>query len=288
MELLVSAERFDLLEGVMSQAEELLFWLGLCGYTFSFLFYVFGLAFKREGWLGIAHRMLWGGFIMETATIGIRWIAGGHIPVNNTYEQNLLGSWAAAGMFLFLSQFREKLRALGAAVSAVCLLVLGYGYFTRTEAGPLSLGLKSAWLVIHVLFAWIAFGCFTIALGVSVIYLFKRSGRTRFWDTVAPGLDELDDLGYRFVGVGFVTLFVMIASGAVWANSIWGHYWQWDPVETWSLVTILIYGSYLHLHRLQSWKGVRSAWLLVGAFVLLRHHALRLSLCLPMSCSVGR
>ena len=34
--------------------------------------------------------------------------------------------------------------------------------------------------------------------------------------------------------------------GGVWANESWGRYWGWDPKETWSLVTILVYAFVVH------------------------------------------
>ena len=32
-----------------------------------------------------------------------------------------------------------------------------------------------------------------------------------------------------------------IIIGSVWANISWGNYWAWDPKETWSLITLMIY-----------------------------------------------
>ncbi|GAB4253922.1 MAG: c-type cytochrome biogenesis protein CcsB [Thermoleophilia bacterium] len=80
-----------------------------------------------------------------------------------------------------------------------------------------------------------------------------------------PQLGRLDELSYQFVVAGFLFCGVMIASGSVWANNAWGQYWGWDPVETWSLVTWLVYGLYLHLRLKRGWWGTRSAWYSLGA-----------------------
>jgi ABC-type transport system involved in cytochrome c biogenesis permease subunit len=57
----------------------------------------------------------------------------------------------------------------------------------------------------------------------------------------------------------------MIASGAIWAHGLWGRYWGWDPVETWSLISWLTYGLNLHLRVSLGWRGRRAAWLAIGS-----------------------
>jgi cytochrome c-type biogenesis protein CcsB len=81
-----------------------------------------------------------------------------------------------------------------------------------------------------------------------------------------PRQEILDDLSFRFVGFGFIVLGMMIAAGAIWANEAWGRYWGWDPIETWSLVSWLVYAAYLHTRLTLGWKGRRSAWF--GALAL--------------------
>jgi ABC-type transport system involved in cytochrome c biogenesis permease subunit len=44
----------------------------------------------------------------------------------------------------------------------------------------------------------------------------------------------------------FICHSFMLVAGAVWAHSAWGHYWSWDPLETWTLVTWLMLGGTLH------------------------------------------
>ena len=56
----------------------------------------------------------------------------------------------------------------------------------------------------------------------------------------------------------------MIASGAIWARELWGSYWSWDPVETWSLVTWLMYGLTIHLRLTRGWRGARFARMAIG------------------------
>ena len=81
-----------------------------------------------------------------------------------------------------------------------------------------------------------------------------------------PKPQVLDEIGYRAVVVGYPFLTLTIILGAVWANTAWGTYWSWDPKETASLLTWLVYGAYLHARVVRGWRGQRAAWLLILGF----------------------
>ncbi|MGE5751773.1 MAG: c-type cytochrome biogenesis protein CcsB [Nitrospirota bacterium] len=74
-----------------------------------------------------------------------------------------------------------------------------------------------------------------------------------------PAQDQLDDVTYRMIAIGWPLLTGGIITGAVWANSAWGTYWGWDPKETWSLITWFIYAIYLHARYVRGWKGTQMA-----------------------------
>jgi len=74
-----------------------------------------------------------------------------------------------------------------------------------------------------------------------------------------PAQHQLDDVTYRMIAIGWPLLTGGIITGAVWANSAWGSYWNWDPKETWSLITWFIYAVYLHARYVRGWKGTQMA-----------------------------
>ena len=78
--------------------------------------------------------------------------------------------------------------------------------------------------------------------------------------------DLLEMLLHRTVILGFVFLAIGIVTGSIWAHQAWGRYWGWDPKETWSLLTWLIYGIYLHVRFMWGRKDVGSFWLAVLGF----------------------
>jgi ABC-type transport system involved in cytochrome c biogenesis permease subunit len=95
----------------------------------------------------------------------------------------------------------------------------------------------------------------------------ERRGRSEGISKKIPDLDIVDNLIFRFIIFGFIADTVMIATGSIWAHGLWGRYWGWDPIETWSLVSWLIYGAAVHLRLTMGWKNRRMAWLAIGAIV---------------------
>lgn len=81
--------------------------------------------------------------------------------------------------------------------------------------------------------------------------------------------DDLDNLSYRLIGVGFSFLTIGILSGAVWANEAWGSYWSWDPKETWALITWINFAIYLHIRLVKGWQGQKPAIVASFGFIIL-------------------
>ena len=80
--------------------------------------------------------------------------------------------------------------------------------------------------------------------------------------------ENLDNLSYRILGLGFPFLTIGILSGAVWANEAWGSYWSWDPKETWALLTWLVFAIYLHTRFSKGWQGEKPAMIASFGFVV--------------------
>ena len=78
----------------------------------------------------------------------------------------------------------------------------------------------------------------------------------------------LDNAVYKSVAFGFPFLAFGIIAGAVWANKAWGRYWGWDPKETWSFITLLVYAIYLHLRYVRGWKGRKANWFSIIGFLV--------------------
>ena len=201
-------------------------------------------------------------FAFLTASLVFRAIAAGHGPFSNMYEFSLAFSWGALGLFLYF-QAQYKLRTLALMVLPVALGLLAYATTVPSDITPLVPALQNDLLLtVHVAVAIIAYGAFAIAFGAAVLFLIQRRDSIRW----LPKKVLLDEIGYKAVMVGFPMMALVIILGALWADIAWGSYWSWDPKETASLVTLLLYGAYLHARVLRGWRGERSAALLILGF----------------------
>lgn len=246
----------------MVRLEGGLLWAGVGGYAVAVALLLVAAVFARERLRGAGAWLAALAWLAHGGAIVVRWIATGHAPVQGAYENSLAGAWFLPLLGALAARwYRPAARALP-VVLALALVILGNGIMAPAVHAPLEPPYRSNWLVIHVAFAWLSFGAYLVvsALAGQLLWI-TRGGRT---PERAPALDEVTA---RLVAVGFLGHSVMIASGAIWAHGLWGRYWAWDPIETWSLVTWLLYGAYLHLRFTLGWSGRRAAWIAVGAAV---------------------
>lgn len=237
--------------------------LSLVSYLFSCIFYFAHLVFKRKTTEFIAKLMLSLGFLFLTFSIINRWHKAGRPPLADLYESLIFFSWSVA-IFFIIFDFIYKLRFMGMFVALLILFALGFASLLDDTVQPLIPALQSNWLTIHVVSYFLGYGLVTLSFILSMIYLF----RLRRLNLEEPSsLRNLDILSYRLIALGFPFLTIGLTTGAVWANVAWGSYWSWDPKETWSLITWLIYAIYLHLRIIKGWQGKKSAYLNIIGFL---------------------
>ena len=96
-----------------------------------------------------------------------------------------------------------------------------------------------------------------------------------------PSADTLDGLMYKLAGVTFAGIALLLMTGAIWANESWGRYWGWDSKEVGALVAWLTYAGFLHSRIAYGWRGRRSAYFAVVAFLFVIFTYLGVSYLLP-------
>jgi cytochrome c-type biogenesis protein CcsB len=205
----------------------------------------------------------WLAFAFVSASLVFRTIAVGHGPFANMYEFSVAFSWGVLGAYLYFER-RYHQRVLGLIALPIALAMMLYATTIPATSDPLVPALQNNLLLtVHVAVAIVAYGTFAVAFAAAVLHLIQPEGGRRG----LPKPELLDEIGYKAVVIGFPFLTLTIVLGAVWADVAWGSYWSWDPKETASLVTWLIYGAYLHARVVRGWRGNRAAWLLVLGFV---------------------
>jgi cytochrome c-type biogenesis protein CcsB len=191
------------------------------------------------------------------------------------YEFLLALTLVGVVAWLVLMRLRPGVRPLGLVVTAVVAVLLGSAGMVYTEAGPLVPALNSAWLRIHVSMVATAGGILLVGFCAAVLYLLRaghEEGRTGFpWALAAraPAAATLERLTFRVHAFAFPLLTVGIMCGAIWAEAAWGRYWGWDPKETWSFITWVVYAGYLHARATPSVKRRHATYLAIAGWAVL-------------------
>ena len=187
-------------------------------------------------------------FTALTLCLVARGLRAGRLPFTSQFEFALSFAWGIALCHLIFER-RFQLSALGAAACPLCFAIISYAAMQSRDVSGLMPALQSRWLAFHVSTAIISYGAFGVAFAVALVALFGKKKDEALLDLVI----------YRAVALGFLFLTLCIVTGAIWAKKAWGTYWNWDPKETWSLITWIIYAIFLHLRLSRGFSGKKAA-----------------------------
>lgn len=120
---------------------------------------------------------------------------------------------------LLLKKINYKI-VIGALILAAIYFVVRYSF---QQLPPI---LQSSWLFFHVISVMTAYSLFLYISIAAICSKRKPSLAILRW-------------GVTLLAIGIVL-------GSIWASQSWGSYWNWDPKETWALITLLIYAVPFH------------------------------------------
>jgi cytochrome c-type biogenesis protein CcsB len=238
--------------------ELVLFWLAAGGYVAAWIFYLSGWRSNASHVLLTGTLVMTAAFTAHTAMVGLRWYRADHVPFLSAFEFVTFFAFLVAMVFLLFS-IREKNRALGVFLLPVVLSLMLYAAFLNRVVEPEIPIFSSLLLKLHVLTTLFGYSAWSITFASSVCYLYLE----RKPDTT-PGMFDL--LAYRAAFFAFCFLTLGILTGALWGDRVFGQLWFWDPKETWSFITWLIFMAYLHARYTLEWRGRRAAILAIVGF----------------------
>lgn len=122
--------------------------------------------------------------------------------------------------------------------------------------------LQSVWFIPHVTTYILSYAMFGAATIGALIVVKAKIGSKNDVEQIFKIIDNIVYIGFGFLMLGLLM-------GAVWAKEAWGHYWSWDPKETWAFITSLAYLAYIHTRLLGKKYEKLALWLLPISFILL-------------------
>lgn len=275
----------------------------------------FHMAFRRRpAWaLGVTAAGV--GVAAHVVSIAARGIAADRVPWGNMYEYSSLLALLVVLGYLVVVEGVYKVRTLGGFPLTFAILTMAVAVtFLYVGPAPLVPALNSYWIKIHVVAAISGSSLFALGCLITILYLVKdraerraapalkpiMGGSTELEEGVPPyfeaGADEpaaptapsrrgilppaevLDRIAYRTIAFAFPIWTFAVIAGAIWAEQAWGRYWGWDPKETWSFITWVVFAGYLHARATSGWKGRRAAVIALVGFVslLITYYAVNL------------
>ncbi len=247
-------------------------------YFIAFVLYLLRIILLREGPGIFASVLISLGFVAQTLALVLRWkesylLKIGHIPLTNFYESLIFFSWMIIVIYLIVER-RIGNRASGVFTVPLAFLAMAYASFSpdiNNRIEPLIPALQSNWLTIHVFSCFTGYAAFAVSFGFALLYLLKKkatdkAGENACFTGMIPEPAVLEELICKTALFGLIFLTMGIVIGSIWARHAWGSYWNWDPKETWSLVTWFIYAVMLHSRYVRKLSGRRLAVIAVIGF----------------------
>jgi cytochrome c-type biogenesis protein CcsB len=192
------------------------------------------------------------GLLIHTANMLLRWYVAGHAPWSDAYESIIFIAWGSA--FASLVFFRKSMLALGAGlfVAGMFMMVAHLNNISPQITNMVPV-LKSYWLLIHVAVITSSYGFLGVGsmLGLLNLILFAMNKKY----SLEMQIKQLNNIIYIALYIGLALLSIGTFLGGIWANESWGRYWSWDPKETWSLITMIVYALVIHGKMMPKLRG---------------------------------
>lgn len=217
---------------------------------------------------GMTQMLVWLGAVVHLMSVVLRGLATDRFPLGNMYEYISMICVLAVMAAALAIQRREWRSMWPWLLVPVLVLLFFAGTSLYSDSAPVVPALQSYWLPVHV--STVSLGA---AIGIvsgiaSLLYLLRiwqpKGAERGFFGAVAkplPSAKKLDALAYKSAIITLPVLGLGIVLGAIWAEAAWGRFWGWDPKETASFISWVLYAAYLHARATAGWRDHKAAWI---------------------------
>jgi cytochrome c-type biogenesis protein CcsB len=248
------------------------FQLTLALYFLSTLGYIASLLIRKVHVAKIATWVLFAAFCVQGLSIALRYLRLGHTPVIGWHDSLSFFVLAMTGMYLAF-QLKTKTRVLGVFVSPVATVLMVMASVRLAGDVTLPVILQGGLVVTHAVLSISGEALFALACCAGAMYLiqdgFIRHRRVTAVSRLLPPLQDLDRISHLSLLWGFPLLTLGTIAGALWARTVWGSHWNWDPKQVWTLMAWIFYAFVLHQRLAIGWSGRKAALLSIGALAVL-------------------
>ena len=207
------------------------------------------------------------GFVTHTIALVARMVGATGATQPSIHEALSFFSWMLILVFLAV-EFRHRLHILGSFIVPLALVSLVSAAALPETVPTLQPMFRTLW--IHVTLSMLGTVGFAVAFVAGVMYLIQdgllKSKRFNVLYSKLPALDYLDELNQQSMVLGFPLLTLGIITGAISAEFARGAYLNWNPEQTWALVTWLFYFIVLTGRLTVGWRAKRAAYLTIIGF----------------------
>lgn len=242
----------------------------------SVLMWIAGAAAAWKGRRTAAVALTVAGIVGMAAYVGCLWAALGRPPMRTMGETRLWYSLLLplAGVVIYARWHYKWILSFTTVLATVfvCINLLK----PEMHSKSLMPALQSPWFAPHVIVYMLAYAMLGVAFVMAVYLLFFKkkhnspssnlNSQPSNLNPQPDGMEAIDNL----VRVSYAFLTLGMLMGALWAKDAWGHYWSWDPKETWAAVTWLAYLVYIHYRHASPGRPKAALWMVIAVFCLLQ------------------
>jgi ABC-type transport system involved in cytochrome c biogenesis permease subunit len=164
------------------------------------------------------------------------WYINGYAPFASMYQVLSVLSLCFLVIFVLMSAAEKNKRwLLPYFCFASAVPLIGTLFMDRQIKWSLVPALQAGWFVPHVFSYVLSYALAAVAFILTLVCFFRRDRSERYKDAI-----------YTVLRLSFPFMVTGLTFGALWADQVWGNYWQWDVKEIWSLITCMLYLGYFH------------------------------------------
>src|SRR5215472_8574935 len=248
-----------------------IFWLrvALALYGVGLLYALVALTRTSDLMNRIALHAAYLGMVFHLVSLTEGVVFSGHVTFAMVHNSESLLAFLIMSVFM-ITYLIYKTTSPGIIVFPLVFLLT---FMAATRQQPFlftSASIRTSWLFAHIGLIFIGYAALVLSFCASVLYLIqqhslkaKRAGGIL---SRLPALEDIDQIGYRSLLLGFPFMTLGLIAGSVVAESTYGRVDLQDPKILLSLLMWAVYLVMVYTRWIAGWRGRKAAVLASLAF----------------------